>query len=70
MTIPKGASSGRTLRLRGKGIPRKDGSGRGDQYVRLEIMLPEEPDQELEGLIEKWARTHSYDVRGKRGLAD
>lgn len=70
MTIPKGASSGRTLRLRGKGVPRKDGSGRGDQYVRLEIVLPETPDEELEGLIEKWARNHAYDVRAKRGLSD
>lgn len=68
MTIPKGASSGQTLRLRGKGIARKGGAERGDQYVRLQIVLPEKPDEELESLIEKWARTHSYDVRGKRGL--
>lgn len=69
MTIPKGTNSGRTLRLRGKGVPLKGGTERGDQYVRLEIMLPEEANPELESLIEKWAREHSYDVRGKRGLA-
>lgn len=67
MTIPKGANSGQSLRLRGKGIARKGGE-RGDQYVRLQIMLPEKADEELESLIEKWARTHRYDVRGKRGL--
>ena len=70
MTIPKNADSGRTLRLRGKGIARKSGKDRGDQYVRLEIVLPEEPDAELESLIEKWARKHSYNVRGRRGLSD
>lgn len=69
MSIPKGASSGQSLRLRGKGIVRKGGE-RGDQYVHLQIVLPEKADEELESLIEKWARTHKYDVRGKRGFAN
>lgn len=40
LTIAPGSSSGKTLRLKGKGFTRKDGS-RGDQLVTLEIVLPD-----------------------------
>jgi DnaJ-class molecular chaperone len=58
MTVPAGSNSGRTLRLKGKGIG-VPGSQRGDQYVRLLVMLPEAGDAELE----RWAKGRSYDVR-------
>ena len=58
MTVPAGSNSGRTLRLKGRGIGAPRGQ-RGDQYVRLLVVLPESPDAELE----QWARGHSYDVR-------
>ncbi|WP_279481555.1 J domain-containing protein [Aureimonas sp. SK2] len=45
-------TSGRTLRLKGKGLTRKDG-GRGDILVTLSIALPERPDPELTALFEK-----------------
>lgn len=55
VTVPKGSSSGRTLRLRGKGI--RDAAGRqGDQLVRLLIALPEGGDAELEAIVREWAR--------------
>jgi len=37
--LPPGNQSGRRLRLRGKGLPIK-GGGRGDQYVKLKIVVP------------------------------
>jgi len=40
MTIPPRSRNGQTLRLRGKGAPRRDG-GHGDLYVRLAVELPE-----------------------------
>ena len=58
ITVPAGSNSGRTLRLRGRGIVQPDGR-RGDQYVRLLVVLPEAPDSELEA----WARRRNYDVR-------
>jgi DnaJ-class molecular chaperone len=61
MTIPKHSSSGTTLRLKGKGLPRAH--GHGDQYVRLEIKLPPQPDHELERMIGEWERAHPYDPR-------
>ena len=45
MTIPPMTSSGRTLRLRGKGLPGKD--GRGDLLATVEIRLPETADEAL-----------------------
>jgi DnaJ-class molecular chaperone len=61
ITVPAGSNSGRTLRLRGRGIV-QPGGGRGDQYVRLLVVLPEAPDSELEA----WARRRNYDVRRNR----
>ena len=45
MTIPPMTSSGRTFRLRGKGLPGKD--RKGDILVTVEIRLPEKADEEL-----------------------
>jgi DnaJ-class molecular chaperone len=53
MTIPKWANTGAVLRLKGRGVPRPDGS-RGDEYVTLKVMLPETPDAELERFIAQW----------------
>jgi DnaJ-class molecular chaperone len=51
--IPKWATTGTVLRLKGRGVARPDGS-RGDEYVTLKVMLPERPDPELERLIVQW----------------
>jgi len=61
LTIPKNASSGKRLRLKGRGVPGK--AGRGDQYVTLKIVLPEAPDEKLEAAIAKWAKGRSDDPR-------
>lgn len=53
MTVPRGASSGRVLRLRGKGVPRPDAT-RGDQLVTLRIVLPPAPDPDLEAFVAGW----------------
>ena len=63
MTIPKGADSGQTLRLRGKGISGKRGSG--DQFVRLKIVMPDKIDKELEKFMQSWAEKNAYDPRAK-----
>jgi DnaJ-class molecular chaperone len=63
MTIPRGANSGQTLRLRGKGVKRAQGGGHGDQLVRLRIVLPPTIDGELEAFMKDWRKTHAYDPR-------
>lgn len=52
LTVAPGSSSGRTLRLKGKGFTRKDGS-RGDQLVTLQIEIPAE-DLDLKARLEGW----------------
>ena len=61
VTVPKGSSSGRKLRLKGKGIKR--GKATGDQIVSLRIVLPKKGDRELEDFLGTWRRSHAYEVR-------
>ncbi|MGL5840088.1 MAG: DnaJ C-terminal domain-containing protein [Sphingorhabdus sp.] len=42
LTLPAGAQSGTTMRIKGRGFPKKDGE-RGDQLVTLQIRLPSDP---------------------------
>lgn len=55
LTIAPGSSSGKVLRLKGKGFSRKGGS-RGDQLVTLEIQLPDDLTQLTEKLSD-WRDT-------------
>ena len=62
MSIPKGASTGRRLRLQGKGIVRPNGKA-GDQYVRLRIVLPDRIDSGLEEMAKRWREQSDFDPR-------
>ena len=64
MNIPKGASSGMTLRLKGKGIKG------GDQYVKIKLVMPSTIDGELEEAIRKWSETHAYNPRKSMEAAE
>ncbi|MGY2047996.1 DnaJ C-terminal domain-containing protein [Methylobacterium sp. JK268] len=55
MTLPKWSNSGKVLRLKGKGVPRSDGTA-GDAYVKLLVKLPDKPDPELERWVAEWHR--------------
>ena len=52
VTVPKGTSSGKTLRLKGKGFSKKGGE-RGDQLVTLNIVVPA-GDAALEAFVADW----------------
>jgi len=52
LTIPKGTTSGKTLRLKGKGFHKKDG-GRGDQLITLVIDIPAD-DAALQRFVGEW----------------
>ena len=52
LTIPKGSTSGKMLRLKGRGFTAKDGS-RGDQLIQLAIDIPPD-DAQLRGFVEGW----------------
>ncbi|MCR5833877.1 MAG: molecular chaperone DnaJ [Selenomonadaceae bacterium] len=41
LSIPEGTQSGKVLRIRGKGIPFMQGEGRGDEYVKIKVLTPQ-----------------------------
>jgi DnaJ-class molecular chaperone len=63
LKVPRDSNTGSTLRLKGKGIVDRSTGQRGDQYVRLKVVLPDRADPELTDFLEKWARRHPYTVR-------
>jgi len=65
LSIPKNTSSGRTFRLKGKGLPKAGGAG--DLFVITRIILPDGNDAELEALMEKWRDGHRYNPRSDFG---
>lgn len=60
LTVPAGSNGGRTLRLRGKGLP---GAAPGDLYVTLRIVLPDKADSELDALMRRWRDEKPYEPR-------
>ena len=60
MTIPKGSDTGVQLRLRGKGIQKKNA---GDEIVTLKVLIGRSSDPELAAFLEKWAPQHPFDPR-------
>lgn len=62
LNIPAGSNGGRTLRLRGKGLP-NPGGGSGDLFVALRITLPDERDPALTALMQEWKEQKPYDPR-------
>ena len=66
LSIPKNTSSGRTFRLKGKGLP-KGGGASGDLLVTTRIVLPDGHDAELEALMQKWRDNHPYNPRSDLG---
>jgi DnaJ-class molecular chaperone len=68
LKIPRGSNTGTMLRLKGKGGMDREAGDRGDQYVKLRIVLPDAPDREIISFIEKWGPKNPYDVRAKLGL--
>src|SRR6202166_2062510 len=62
LSVPKNTSSGRTFRLKGKGLPKPAGSA-GDMFVTTRIVLPDGNDAELEALMQKWREARPYNPR-------
>ncbi|MBI5418688.1 MAG: DnaJ domain-containing protein, partial [Deltaproteobacteria bacterium] len=63
MSIPPGSSSGRKLRLKGKGVPTPGGPDRGDQYVILHVAVPGARSEEFLKLVEKIAAFEDPNLR-------
>ena len=64
VTIPPGSSSGRKLRLKGRGVPTPGTAERGDQYVVLQVVVPSERPEEFLRLVDRIAGFEEKDPRG------
>ncbi len=51
------------FRLKEKGLPYDSDAKRGDQYVKLVVMLPSKPDADLEKLVKRWPDDRDSDIR-------
>jgi len=60
--VPAGSSSGRRLRLRGRGLPKGDGE-RGDLYAAVQIAVPKHPSEEERELFERLAAVSEFNPR-------
>ncbi len=61
LAIPPATAAGRTFRIKGKGLPAKD--GKGDLLATVHIVMPDEADPELVEFMRKWRDKKSYDPR-------
>ena len=51
--VPAGAQHGQIVRIRGKGVPKLGGSGRGEQLVYLEVVIPRSLSKEERKLYQR-----------------
>lgn len=61
VTIPPGASSGQVLRLKGRGVSGRTGTG--DQRITLRIVSPPSIDSALKDFMQGWRDKHAYNPR-------
>jgi DnaJ-class molecular chaperone len=61
LKIPKRSNSGDVLRLRGKGVKKRDGAG--DELVKLKVMMPTGAEPDLEAFLANWTPASTYDPR-------
>ncbi len=66
--IPNGIQSGTELKLRGKGLGRPRGSGRGDQRVRVMVWTPTKPTEKEKAALRELARVESQPPKPGRGF--
>jgi curved DNA-binding protein len=65
VTVPAGSSSGRRLRLKGKGMPNPKGAP-GDLYAEVKIVVPKKLDKKEKELFEELADVSHFDPRAHR----
>jgi DnaJ-class molecular chaperone len=62
LTIPAGTQGGKRLRLRGQGLNKREGR-RGDEYVKVKIVIPPKLTTKEKQLFEKLATESRFNAR-------
>ncbi len=65
MKIPSGTQADSTLRLRGKGMPKLHGRGKGDQLVKIKIIVPKHLSTEEQELLVELQKIEGKTDQGK-----
>lgn len=60
--IPEGTQPGTSFRLQDKGVPHLKGRGRGDQHIKVKVVIPEELDEEQKELLRKFAEISGEEI--------
>ena len=63
LKVPPGTSSGKTFRLRERGVENRRTKKRGDQYVEVRVTVPAIPDENTKDLMREYARLNAEDPR-------
>ncbi|HET7151375.1 MAG TPA: molecular chaperone DnaJ [Candidatus Acidoferrum sp.] len=61
--IPPGTNSGKTLRLKEKGVPSARNGARGDQYVEIQVVVPQPTDERVRTLMKDLEKVAHEDPR-------
>jgi molecular chaperone DnaJ len=64
LDIPGGTQSGSVFRLKGRGVPKRSGRGRGQLVVRAQVMTPERLSRKEKELLKELASLRSEDGKG------
>ncbi|WP_251343304.1 molecular chaperone DnaJ [Haloplanus halophilus] len=68
MDVPAGTQSGETFRLKGKGMPRLRRRGRGDLYVQVQVVTPDDLNEEQREALKAFAEAGGEEVDVKEGF--
>ena len=63
LSVPAGSNTGTSLRLKGRGLLDRKSGQRGDQYVKLKVVLPDKPDDKLKAFLDSWEAGKGQDPR-------
>jgi len=63
LNIPANSNTGKSLRLKGRGLLDRRTQQRGDQYVKLKVVLPDDADDKLKEFLKAWEQGKAYDPR-------
>ena len=70
LKVPSGTQPTQVFRLRGKGVPFLDGSGRGDHYVHVVVRIPTSLNDEQRSLLEQLAAMEGEEPPHEKGVFD
>lgn len=68
LKIPAGTKSGRTFRIRGRGVPKRRGGGRGDLLAKVQVEVPSRLSKEEREALEQFREAHKDSPRRTLGV--